>query len=170
VWNTTATTNLTLITTNSTINATNTSNTTRTFAGGGLTYNDLDIGGATGSGDFYFTGNNTFTGTISSSKTVGYFIAFAAGSTTTVGGFTVSGSAGNIVNITSSLTGQHNLILTGGGTVDVSYTNISSSNASPADTWYALLTNNNTDGGNNTGWIFSNSPPVVANSNFFLVF
>jgi hypothetical protein len=87
-----------------------------------------------------------------------------------VGGFTVSGSAGNEVNITSSLSGQYNLVLTGGGTVDVSYTNISNSNASPADTWYAWLYNNNTDGGNNTGWIFSNAPPVVANSNFFLVF
>jgi hypothetical protein len=168
MWNTTSTTNLTLIATNSTINPTSTSTALRVFAGGGLTYNDLDIGGATGSGDFYFTGNNTFTGTISSSKTVGYVMVFASGSTTTVGGFTVSGSAGNEVNITSSLSGQHNLVLTGGGTVDVSYTDISNSNAAPADTWYAWLYNNNIDGGNNTGWIFANAVPT--SSNFFLVF
>jgi hypothetical protein len=168
----TTATGATLIATNSNINLTDSTTATRTFSGGSLTYGNLDIGGATGASDFYITGNNTFAGTITSSKTVGYYIAFATGSTTTVNGFAVSGSAGNIVNITSAavgnVTGSHNLVFTGAGTVDVNYANISYSNASPVNTWYALLTNNNVDGGNNTGWIFE--LPTTSSSNFFLVF
>jgi hypothetical protein len=167
MWNTTSTTNLTLIATNSTINLTNTSSTSRTFAGGGLTYNDLDIGGATGTSTTIFTGNNTFAGILSSSKTVAHTVQFTAGTTTTVDEFSISGSAGNPVTLSSVTTAQHNLVLTGATDVDVSYVDISYSNASPADTWYALLTNNNTNGGNNTGWIFDNT---VQPSTFFLVF
>jgi hypothetical protein len=170
VWNTTSTTNLTLIATNSNIDLTNTSTASRLFAGGGLTYGNLDIGGATGANTLMtFTGNNTFTGTMSSSKTVAHTLQFTAGTTTTVGGFTVSGSAGNEVTIISATLAQHNLVLTGGGNVDISYANVRYSNASPADTWYALLTNNNTNGGDNTGWIFGPTPGG-SSSNFFLVF
>jgi hypothetical protein len=167
-WNMTTTTGATLIATNSNINLTSTADANNTFAGGGFTYGNLDIGGATGGGNLTFTGNNTFAGAITSSKTVAYGIKFTAGTTTTVGGFDVSGSAGNLITITSATAAVHNLVLTGGSNVDVSYADISYSNASPSDSWYALLTNNNTDSGNNTGWIFTTGSP--ANSNFFLVF
>jgi hypothetical protein len=169
VWNMSTNTNATLIATNSNINLTDTTTGTRGFSGGDLTYNNLDIGGATGTSNTIFTGNNTFTGTLSSSKTVAHTIKFTAGTTTTVGGFTVNGTAGNEVTLTSATTAQHNLVLAGGGTVNVSYANISYSDASPVDTWYALLTNNNTDDGNNTGWFFGASPSG-SSSNFFLVF
>jgi hypothetical protein len=138
VWNMTTTTNATLIATNSNINLTDTTTGTRGFNGGGLTYGNLNIGGATGTSTLNFFGNNTFAGALTSTKTVAHTVAFSAGTTTTVGGFAVSGSAGNIVTITSITAAQHNLVLTGGGNVDaVDYLDISYSNASPAvDTWY----------------------------------
>jgi hypothetical protein len=168
VWNMTSNTNATLISTNSNINLTDTTTSTRTFSGGGLTYGNLNIGGTTGTSNLIITGNNTFLGAITSSKTVAHGILFIAGQTTTVDGFTVTGSAGNVFTITSTTAAPHNLVFTGAGNVDLSYANISYSNASPTNTWYALLTNNNTDGGNNTGWIFTTGSP--ASSNFFLVF
>jgi len=168
VWNMATSTGATVVASNSNIELTSTSTSSRTFAGGGLTYDDLNIGGATGTSITTFTGNNIFTGTLSSSKTVAHTLQFTAGTTTTVGGFSISGSAGNLVTITSDTLAQHNLVLTGGGNVDLSYVGISYSNASPVNTWYALLTNDNTNDGNNTGWIFSNVVP--SSSNFFLVF
>ena len=158
-----------LIATNSNINLTDTTTTARTFAGGSLTYGNLDIGGATGTSTMTFTGNNTFAGALTSSKTVAHTVQFTAGTTTTVGAFTVSGTEGNIVTITSPTTAQHNLVLTGGGNVGtVDYLDISYSNASPAvNTWYPGL--NSIDSGDNTGWMFP-APPPGSSSNFFLVF
>jgi hypothetical protein len=69
----------------------------RTFAGGGLTYSNLTTSGA-GTGGITITGTNTFTGTISSSRSVAYTWTFP-NVTTTVGGFTVSGTAGNVVTL-----------------------------------------------------------------------
>jgi hypothetical protein len=166
-WNMASTTGATLIATNSNINLTNNTTALRGFSGGGLTYGNLDIGGVSSTSTTVFAGNNTFVGALTSSKTVAHTLSFFD-TTTTLGAFTVTGTAGNVVTITSSTAAQHNLVLTGGGNVDVSYTDISYSNASPTNTWYALLTNNNTDSGNNTGWIFTTGSP--ANSNFFLVF
>ena len=129
VWSAVAT-NFTLNSGTSKIALTNTSVTARTFAGGDLTYNNLDIGGATGISTLTFTGNNTFN-TISSTKTVAHTILFTAGTTTTVANWTVTGTAGNIVTINSVTVASHNLVKTGGGNISVDYMNITWSNASP---------------------------------------
>jgi hypothetical protein len=167
VWNMPTSANATVVATNSNILLTNTTTTARAFAGGGLTYGNLDIGGATGTSTLLITGNNTFAGALTSSKTVAHTVQFAVGTTTTVGAFTVSGSAGNVVTITSSAAAQHNLVLTGGGNVTtVNYLNISYSNASPdTDTWYPGI--NSINSGNNDGWMF---PVSGGSSNFFLMF
>jgi hypothetical protein len=167
VWSMATSANATVIATNSNILLTNTTTTARTFAGGSLTYGNLDIGGATGTSTLVITGNNTFAGALTSSKTVAHTVQFAVDTTTTVGAFTVSGSAGNVVTITSSAAAQHNLVLTGGGNVTtVNYLNISYSNASPdTDTWYPGI--NSINSGNNDGWMF---PVLSGSSNFFLVF
>lgn len=165
VWNMSASGNATVIATGSTINTTNDATATKVFAGGNLTYGNYNIGG-NGVSTTSFTGNNTFAGAITSTKPVAHTVSFTAGTTTTVGGFGISGSAGNVVTITSVSAAPHNLVFTGAGTVNTSWANISYSNASPANKWYSLLTNNNTDSGNNAGWIFT----AAANSNMFLVF
>ena len=55
---------------------------------------------------------------------------------------------------------QFTLNKTGGGTVEVDYLDISYSNATPADTWFAT---NSINSGNNTGWDFGE----IAASGFF---
>lgn len=137
------------------IELTSTGTGARTFAGGGLTYNDFLIGGSTGSSSVIITGSNTFA-TVSSSKTVAHTITLESGSTTTVSDWTVQGASGKVVTLNASTAGSAaNLVKTGGGTISVNYYNIKDSNASPSNTWYALISNGNTDSGNNTGWIFS---------------
>jgi hypothetical protein len=164
VWDLTTPTGMILNANTSTIVFSNTTTTARIFAGGGKTYNNLVIGGATGTSTLTFTGSNTFTGTISSTKTVAHTILFTAATTTTVANWTVTGTVGNIVTIGSATAASHNLVKTGGGNISVDYMNISRSNASPINTWYA---GNNSTGNINTDWVFT-SPPIKPA--FFLMF
>jgi hypothetical protein len=159
-------TNLTLITANSTVLLSDDTTAARIFVTGNQTYNNVIIGGNTATSNTTFTGNATFN-TLSSTKTVPHTVRFTAGSTTTMENFTVTGTAGNIVTITSDTANQHNLVYTGGGTVNtVDYLDISYSNASPAvDTWYPGV--NSINSGNNAGWMF---PVPASSSNFFLLF
>jgi len=130
VWNTATVTGFTLTPATSKIALTNTTTTARTFAGGSKTYNNLEIGGATGVSTLTFTGSNTFN-TISSTKTVAHTLLFTAATTTTVADFTVTGTVGNVVTIGSVTAASHNLVKTGGGNISVDYMSISRSNASP---------------------------------------
>lgn len=129
VWNAPTTTGLTFTPGTSKISLTGTTATARTFAGGNLTYNNLEIGGATGISTLTVTGSNTFN-TISSTKTVAHTITFTAGTTTTVADWTVTGTAGKVVTIGSATAASHNLVKTGGGNISVDYMSISRSNAS----------------------------------------
>jgi hypothetical protein len=140
-----------------------TSTTARTFAGGGLTYNKLTIGGATGTSTLTISGSNTFS-ELASTKTVAHTITFTAGTTQTVGAWTITGTAGNVVTLQSSTTSSYTLTKTGSGVVIVDYLSISRSTATPAATWYAGT--NSTDGGNNSGWIFG----LPSSGNFLFMF
>jgi hypothetical protein len=152
VWNMSTSTGATVVAANSNIELTSTSTSSRTFAGGNLTYGNLIIGGTTGINFLTISGNNSFD-TISSTKTVSHTLQFIAGSTTTVENFTVSGSEGNLVTITSTTNAPHNLVITGGDAVDsVGYLNISYSNASPTGRW--LAGPGSVRGSTVTGWIF----------------
>jgi hypothetical protein len=151
----------------STIVLSNTSATARTFAGNGKTYYNLVIGGATGSSTTTFTGSNTFN-QISSTKTVAHTLSFTASTTTTFTDWSISGTAGNLVTIQSATAANHTLAKAGAGVVSANYLSISRSTATPATlTWYAGA--NSTNGGNNSGWIFT-APPSPANGNFFFLF
>lgn len=141
-----------------------TSTTARTFAGGGLTYNKLTIGGTTGVSTLTFTGSNTFS-ELASTKTVAHTLSFTAGTTTTVAAWTITGTSGNVVTIQSATAASHTLTKTGGGVVSSDYMSISRSTATPSNTWYAGT--NSTDGGNNSGWIFT-APP--SSGKFLMLF
>jgi hypothetical protein len=123
----------------------------RVFNGLGLTYNKLTIGGATLTGTTQFSGNNTFS-ELASTKPVAHTLSFAAGSTTTVGAWTITGTAGNVVTIITTTTGTHNLVKTGGGVIATDYMSITDSAATPANTWFAGSNSTNVSG--NSGWIF----------------
>ena len=165
-WNTATTTNLTFTGTGSTIVLANNTTSARTFSGGNNTYGNIVIGGATATCTTSLVGNFTM-GVLSSTKTVAHTVMFNANQTVTMSGWTVSGSVGAVVNVTSFTNAVHNLVLIGGGTVNtVDYLNISYSNATPApDVWYPGL--NSTKGASVTGWMF---PSAGSTGNFFLLF
>lgn len=163
LWNAGTVSNLTLNKNTADITCTNTTSTARTFVGGGRTYNKLTIAGSNNA-NFNFTGSNTFS-ELASTKTTAFTITFAAGTTTSVGAWTISGSSGQLVTVTSATAATHTITKTGGGIVSANYLSISYSTATPSNTWYAGA--NSTDGGNNSGWIFT-APPNTAN--FMLLF
>lgn len=138
----------------------------KTFSGGGLTYNNLVIGGGAGTGVFNFTASNTFN-TVSSTRTSAYNIYFIASTTTTFTNFNINGTAGNLVTISSDSASNHTLAKAGGGTVTADYLSISYSTATPTLTWLAT---NSTNGGNNSGWYFGAFPSTSSSGNYFLLF
>jgi hypothetical protein len=124
-------TNLTLNPGTSTVTMTRNFN-TKTFAGGGKTYNILNQGGT---GVLTVTGNNTFaniTNTVTPCS-----VLFAAGSNNTFAEFSLQGVPGGLVTIGSPTAAQHTLTKSGAGLVQAGYCSISYSNATPANTWYA---------------------------------
>jgi hypothetical protein len=134
VWNFSVITGLTFNAGTSTISLTDNSATARTFfgspsSGAGLTYWNLQSAGTTGGSALTIIGNNTFNN-ISSTKTVAHSILFTAGSTTTLRTWTVSGSAGNLVTISSPTAAFHTLVKLGTSNVSADYLNISYSHAS----------------------------------------
>jgi len=166
VWNTTTQTGLTFNKDTADILLSNTTTTARAFDAGGLTFNKLTIGGATGVSTLSITGTNTFS-ELASTKTVAHTITFP-NVTTTVGAWTISGTSGNLVTLQRTGSGgTFTVAKTGGGVVDVNFLSISNSTATPSDTWYAGA--NSTNGGNNTGWIFTAAPPQ-ATGNMLMLF
>jgi hypothetical protein len=164
VWNCATSTNLTVNPDTSTIVLSDTSTTARTFAGGGKTYNNLSIGGITGTSVLTLSGSNTFNN-IASSKIVAHTITFTAGTTTTVSDWTVTGTAGNIVTINSTTPGVQATLNKAGTSIasGLNYLSIRDSNATPI--WYAG--DNSTDVSNNSGWVFAT---YFASSGNFLFF
>jgi hypothetical protein len=118
-----------------------------TFTGGGITYNcNLELAGA---GAVTVSGSNTFLGITNAVQPAS--IKFTAGTTNTFGLFSLSGTAGNLVTIGSTTTSQATISTS--SIVVANYLSISYSNATGTGQWYAGA--NSTDGGNNSGWIFS---------------
>lgn len=116
VWNQNSTTNFTLNKGTANIILSDTSTTARTFEGGGLAYNRLTIGGATGTSTTTITGNNSFT-ELASTKTVAHTIAL--GSTAqSFGAWTVTGTVGNVVTLTGTGTSHS---ISGAATSGIDY-------------------------------------------------
>jgi fibronectin-binding autotransporter adhesin len=141
-----------------------TSGSAKTFAGAGRVYNcTLNNGGA---GALTITGSNTFT-TLQNSVQPTSFL-FTAGTTTTLSNWEIDGTPGNLVTIGSVTAASHTLSKVT-GTVSADYLSISRSTATGGATWYAGA--NSTDGGNNSGWIFTAppGPPAPGNGNFFFL-
>jgi len=84
-----------------------TSTNARTFTGSSLSYNKLTIGGATGTSTLTITGDNTFT-ELASTKTVAHTISMSSG-TQSIGKWSITGTAGNIVTFSGS-GGGHSIV------------------------------------------------------------
>jgi hypothetical protein len=154
VWNTGTTTGLT-VTGTGTISLTSAS--AKTFAGGGFSYSSVTLNQG-GAGALTITGSNTFgniTNTVQPAS-----ILFTAGTTSTFTSFSLSGTSGNLITIGSVTAASHTLSKAS-GTVSSDYLSISRSTATGGASWYAGA--NSTDGGNNSGWVFT-APPSVGYS------
>ncbi len=116
IWDTATTSNLNFYKSTANIVLSDTSATARTFSGGGLSYNKLTIGGATGISTTTITGSNQFT-ELAATKTVAHTIALGT-STQTFGKWTVTGTVGNVVTLTG--TGV-NHVLAGACTDSIDY-------------------------------------------------
>jgi hypothetical protein len=122
----------------------------RIFQGGGKTYGTLTYTVAGSTGQLQITGQNTF-GTINFSDiTNARTLAMPTSSGTTVTGtFNVNGTSGKLMTVTGDLTKAS-------GTVSCDYLSISNSDAAGGAAFYAGA--NSTNGGSNTGWIFTAAP------------
>ena len=156
IWNALTVTNLTF-TACPNIILSDTSTAARVFSSGaGLAFNKLTIGGATGTSTTSITGGITYT-EIASTKTVAHTIAFTGA--VSIGNWTVTGTAGNIVTVNSSAAGnQRTLTYTGSGTISMDYMSITDINFSytlgPSNPYLVYAGANSTNGGNNAGILF----------------
>ena len=99
-----------------------------TFVGGSVTYYNLYLSG-TQTGAFIIQGNNTFNDF--KCDTPPHTIQFTAGSTQTLNTFTVNGTAGNLMTLQSTVTGQPwHLIKSPTGVVSCDYLSLKDSHVS----------------------------------------
>jgi len=139
--------------------------TAKTFVGAGSTFNcTLNQGGA---GALTITGSNTFSNITNTVQPAS--ILFTAGTTSTFSNFSLSGTSGNLLTIGSVTAASHTLSKAS-GTVSSDFLSISQSTAIGGAGWYAGA--NSTNGGNNSGWIFTAppAPPATATGNFLMFF
>ena len=114
-WDATTTTNLTFYKGTANIIQGNNNSNTRTFAGGGLSYNKFTFAGAQ-TNTTTFTGNNQFT-EFASTKTIAFTIDLGT-TTQTFGKWTVTGTAGNVVTLTGTGTSH---VIAGACTSGIDY-------------------------------------------------
>lgn len=159
VWDAATTTNLTFTSTGSTISLNNVGANNQTFAGGGLTYNNLTILADAASGSVTITGSNTF-----NAWTIGAggpkSIVLTDGTTQTFSSAqSTLGNGTNVVTFTKSGAGAAVAIApSGAGQLSWDYLNLT--NIPATVTAYAGA--NSTDGTGNTNWIFT-APPSTTN-------
>ena len=162
-WAFATTTNLTLNANTSTIKFTNNAGSTMTFAGGGMTYNNVWFSRGANTSSITITGSNTFNN-FKDDGSAAHSILFTAGTTTTVTTWTVVGTSGNEITINSNTTATHALTKSGGGVISSDYLNIQHSVASPANTWYAGAnsTDNQATATAGSGWTFTNPTDCIS--------
>lgn len=173
-WSLSTITNLTFNAGTSTIKFTYTGNSQQKFNSGALTYNNLwfSRGSSTGENTLIVTGS-TFNN-IKDDGTGTHSLAFRSGQTQTLNTFTVSGTSGHLISITScdgvgdDNTSTHTLSIAS-GIISSDYLNIQHSVATGGATFYAGANSVNNQGvaTAGSGWIFT-APPSPANASFLL--
>ena len=155
VWNTPTTTGLTFNKDTANILLSNTSINFRTFAGGGLSFNKLTIGGATGVSIVSLSGASSFT-ELASTKTVAHTVRFS-NNLGTIDTWSITGTAGNVVTVESSSPATRRTFNLTNVTSGIDYLSVKDIGVNQANRFYVGV--NSTDGGNNLNVIFT-APPV----------
>ena len=149
----------TLIAGTSTIVLSNTSTTARNFSGGGLYYNKLTIGGTTGTSTLTILGQNTF-GELASTKTVAHTILFTSGTTTNIGKWSVTGTAGNVVTVgPTTAASAYTLSINGPANTGIDYLSVSYCTVSTTSPGEFYVGANSTNTAGNTGAIIFTATP-----------
>jgi len=150
-WSGAVTTNLTFNSGTSTILLSDISASSKTFQGGNLIYNNLAITGG-GTGAVIITGANTFNRitVIGGTKS----ITLPGSATTTLLSGQGLGNGTNVITFTASAGSA--TISKASGTLSWDYVSLTNIPSTGGATFYAGA--NSTDGGGNTGWIFSDAP------------
>ncbi len=141
----------TIILTNSTANA-------QTFAGGGKVYYNVTV---TGAGNYALTisGSNNFTNLSVNATNAPKTIKFTDGTLQTVSDLTRDPGGTNIITFNGTAAAGWNIAKTDATDILLDYLTVVSSNATPANTFYAGT--HSTNGGGNTGWTFNDAPLTV---------
>jgi hypothetical protein len=127
-----------------------TSTSAKTFAGGAKTWPTLNQGG---SGALTIQQSNTFaniTDTVQPAT-----VTLTAGTTQTVGAFSLAGTAGNLITLNTNSSGVQATLSDSSGVNSVSFVSIKDINATGGAVWNAYSSSGNIDAGNNTGWDFN---------------
>lgn len=157
VWGTATNTNLTFNKDTANIILSSTSTLARTFSGGGLSFNKLTIGGATGTSTLTLVGANTFS-ELAATKTVAHTISInSTASGMTIDTWSIAGTAGNVVTLNSNVAGiQRNFNLTN-ATSGIDYLSVKDTAVNQANRFYVGA--NSTDGGNNNSNVIFTAAP-----------
>jgi hypothetical protein len=133
-----------------------------TFGGAGKTYATVWFA-PSGTSAITIQGSNTFQ-EFKDTGTSAHTIKFTAGTTQTIGVFSVQGSAGNLISLDSTSTATYNLVKSG-ALFYTDYLNIQHCVATPSSTWYAGANsvNNQSVATAGSGWIFSGPPTTWTN-------
>ena len=157
IWNTATTTNLTFNKDTANILLSNTTTTARAFNGGGLSYNKLTIGGATGISVTALSGASSFT-ELASIKTVAHTVRLAS-NLGTIDTWSITGTVGNVVTVESNTAGTRRTFNLTNVTAGINYLSVKDIGVNQASRFYVGV--NSTDGGNNSNVIFTAAPPVT---------
>lgn len=125
----------------------------RTFVGGGSTYNcTLSNDNSTSLSFLTITGSNTFTAIATTGRAN---IVIASGTTQTFTNWNISGTAGNLITITSDTYSSPAILSKSSGTVSSDYISLTDITATGGATWYAGANSNSV---RSTGWSLSTTP------------
>ena len=148
----------TLIVGTSTILLSDTSSAARTFWGNGYYFNKLTIGGSTGTSTLTINNAVTF-GEIDSTKTVPHTVRFTQNVDTTIGKWSIKGTPGNLVTVSSNSSGTaFNLSIAGPATSSIDYLSIRDCNVQATSFGEFYVGANSTNVSNNTRVIFAATP------------
>ena len=160
IWNTGTTTGLTFNAGTSNIVISDSSTSQKIIASGALTFYTITIGGGASTSVVSLpTISGSTINTIASTRTGSYTIQFIANYT--INNWQITGTAGNIVTINTSVAGSQKTITYTGGLVSMDYmsfTDISFSYTLNASNPYIVYAGaNSTNGGNNSGILFQST-------------
>ena len=151
----------TVISGTSTIVLSNTSTTARTFTTGSAYYNKLTIGGSTGISTLTISGTGNF-GELASTKTVAHTILFQSTFIQTIGKWSVTGTAGNVVTLgPTTAASAYILSIAGPANTGIDYLSVSYCDVSTTSPGEFYVGANSTNTAGNTGAIVFTATPAA---------